>query len=440
MMDGNEKQEIIIVKRPAHGDHGHHGGAWKIAFADFMTAMMALFLVLWLINAANEETKKSVASYFNPVKLVDRNRSEKGLEEAGGPTEINIDDGAATCSCEAEGGEKTEQKGMEENQGGLIEEEAFFADPAETLEEIVTAHALMQEESLFNTELDQPAPEETFGTPDEPKFIDPFSPDYWAALETENAADIQAGEDSGSDVANQEMIEAATTPIPTERPLRPEGELVEDMSETQETEEVQEIDTGMTASYEENDEALPSTEEMSPPEMTAPIDEMQTAKELAEQASPVEELAAQLDEEFIRILDEIGLDADQVTLVATEKSVSISLADNLDFSMFGIGSAVPSAELVNAVSLIGNSLVGKSVEVSIVGHTDGRPYSSGQYDNWRLSSARAQATLYMLERGGLSKQDIRSIAGVADRQLRNAEDSFAPENRRIEILVEFESS
>ena len=75
MMESNEKQEIIIVKRGGHGDHGHHGGAWKIAFADFMTAMMALFLVLWLINAANEETKKSVASYFNPVKLVDRNRS-----------------------------------------------------------------------------------------------------------------------------------------------------------------------------------------------------------------------------------------------------------------------------------------------------------------------------------------------------------------------------
>jgi chemotaxis protein MotB len=46
----------------------------------------------------------------------------------------------------------------------------------------------------------------------------------------------------------------------------------------------------------------------------------------------------------------------------------------------------------------------------------------------------------MLERGGLSKQEIKSIAGVADRQLLNTDDSFAPENRRIEILVEFKSS
>ena len=82
--------EIIIVKH-AHGDHdeGHHGGVWKIAFADFMTAMMCFFLVMWLINAANEQTKAAVASYFNPVKLIDRNSSRKGLEDIGdGPNAI----------------------------------------------------------------------------------------------------------------------------------------------------------------------------------------------------------------------------------------------------------------------------------------------------------------------------------------------------------------
>ena len=46
-----------------------------------MTAMMCFFLVMWLINAANEQTKAAVASYFNPVKLVDRNTSRKGLED-----------------------------------------------------------------------------------------------------------------------------------------------------------------------------------------------------------------------------------------------------------------------------------------------------------------------------------------------------------------------
>jgi len=44
------EQPIIIVRRRAKGHGGHHGGAWKVAFADFMTAMMALFLVLWLVS------------------------------------------------------------------------------------------------------------------------------------------------------------------------------------------------------------------------------------------------------------------------------------------------------------------------------------------------------------------------------------------------------
>lgn len=75
------KNEIIIIKRHAAHHEGHHGGAWKIAYADFMTAMMAFFLVMWLINAANEETKAAVASYFNPVQLADEKPSEKGLKE-----------------------------------------------------------------------------------------------------------------------------------------------------------------------------------------------------------------------------------------------------------------------------------------------------------------------------------------------------------------------
>ena len=72
--------EIIIVKR-GHDDHDdHHGGVWKIAFADFMTAMMAFFLVMWLINSSNEQTRKAVASYFNPVKLMDTTTNPKGIK------------------------------------------------------------------------------------------------------------------------------------------------------------------------------------------------------------------------------------------------------------------------------------------------------------------------------------------------------------------------
>jgi chemotaxis protein MotB len=58
------KPRIIVIKRPRKSGHGRHGGAWKVAYADFVTALMALFIVLWLMGA-DEETKKAVSSYFN---------------------------------------------------------------------------------------------------------------------------------------------------------------------------------------------------------------------------------------------------------------------------------------------------------------------------------------------------------------------------------------
>lgn len=57
----------IIIKRIKKADHGgHHGGAWKVAYADFVTAMMAFFLLLWLLNVTTDEQKKGIADYFEP--------------------------------------------------------------------------------------------------------------------------------------------------------------------------------------------------------------------------------------------------------------------------------------------------------------------------------------------------------------------------------------
>ncbi len=60
---------IIVVKKIKKGGHGHHGGAWKVAYADFVTAMMAFFLLLWLLNATTEEQKRGISDYFAPVAV-----------------------------------------------------------------------------------------------------------------------------------------------------------------------------------------------------------------------------------------------------------------------------------------------------------------------------------------------------------------------------------
>src|SRR3954466_12027282 len=81
-MSDDEPTEIVIIRRRHGGDEdGHHGGVWKIAFADFMTAMMAFFLVLWIVNSTSKETRSSVARYFNPVRLAESSPARKGLQD-----------------------------------------------------------------------------------------------------------------------------------------------------------------------------------------------------------------------------------------------------------------------------------------------------------------------------------------------------------------------
>ncbi|QDH16243.1 flagellar motor protein MotB [Swingsia samuiensis] len=70
----------IIIKRIEVIEGGHHGGSWKIAYADFVTAMMAFFLVMWLINATTDEQRKGIANFFNPL----------GMQSTAPSTESNI--------------------------------------------------------------------------------------------------------------------------------------------------------------------------------------------------------------------------------------------------------------------------------------------------------------------------------------------------------------
>src|ERR1700743_1829846 len=63
---GNELP-VIIVKKKKKGGHGHHGGAWKVAYADFVTAMMAFFMVMWILGM-DQNLRNSIEGYFaNPV-------------------------------------------------------------------------------------------------------------------------------------------------------------------------------------------------------------------------------------------------------------------------------------------------------------------------------------------------------------------------------------
>jgi chemotaxis protein MotB len=83
----------VIVRKARHHGHAHHGGAWKIAYADFVTAMMAFFMLLWIIGATNEDQRKGIADYFTPTVIQMKNSG--GSNGIMGGRSLTAEDGMA---------------------------------------------------------------------------------------------------------------------------------------------------------------------------------------------------------------------------------------------------------------------------------------------------------------------------------------------------------
>lgn len=111
-----DARQPLIVKKIIVQAAGHHGGAWKVAYADFVTAMMAFFLLLWLLGATTEEQRKGLADYFTPtlVKLKEQSAGSNGLLGGSSITDVDAYPNAAgqtgtqtlTIPREAKGGPK----------------------------------------------------------------------------------------------------------------------------------------------------------------------------------------------------------------------------------------------------------------------------------------------------------------------------------------------
>ncbi|MBB5704911.1 flagellar motor protein MotB [Sphingopyxis panaciterrulae] len=82
----------IIVKKVVEAAHGgHHGGAWKVAYADFVTAMMAFFLLMWLLGATTEKQRKALADYFAPTIVQTKQDTAGSTGLFGGDSLVDVD-------------------------------------------------------------------------------------------------------------------------------------------------------------------------------------------------------------------------------------------------------------------------------------------------------------------------------------------------------------
>jgi chemotaxis protein MotB len=128
MAGQNGAAPIIIKRKKVISGGGHHGGAWKVAYADFVTAMMAFFMLMWLLGATTEKQRKGIADYFNPTIPV--NRVSGGGDGAFGGDSIFTDNTLARNGT----GMSAASPGRESKSGGSVgstEGEAKGADDSE---------------------------------------------------------------------------------------------------------------------------------------------------------------------------------------------------------------------------------------------------------------------------------------------------------------------
>ncbi|MEM7695135.1 MAG: flagellar motor protein MotB [Pseudomonadota bacterium] len=450
--------EIIILKRPDEHEEKKKGGVWKIAHADFMTAMMAFFLIMWLVNATDEEIKKSIANYFNPINLVAAPTPQRGVMEPEDeiPPDSGEDEGQPVGET-PNGASSPGDRGANEGGGnvevgnerrmassGALEEtdNAAFNDPFAT---IASAAADIDPEDPVAVDAPQSTVGVTGATQQTEDVRDPFDPAYWQTIPQRPAQTLRPGRSDSADTPPPNAVIDATAPRPRGDDPDPEVAVGAPESVARSTADVTAALSEGTADVSRSVGPRSTLAEQilaEAGEATAPARANAPDAALTDAGAPaddgedpfsVEARARAASQALEAALEGV---AAEVSLTAGERAVLVSLTDENAFSMFPIGSSTPSSSAQRLFERVGGVLAGRDGAIVVRGHTDARPFRSGTSDNWMLSFARAHATKEALRTGGVAEQRFVRVEGLADREPAMREDPFADENRRIEILYQ----
>ncbi len=441
--DTNAHELVLIRRRAASEEGGHHGGVWKIAYADFMTAMMAFFLVMWLINSTDQRVLTQVANYFNPMRLTDSTPHSRGLNtvesgeqgKQGKQTSVgdpkDMHKGKEKAQDKSEANPPAPKSDAKEDASttntARYTEQALFSDPYGVLARIAAEAP---------TDAVPAAGKETRNASD--AFRDPFDP-----------AALHAAPDKRSTKTKAKIGPPAKEAVVG--PLGGEAKTEQDTNATPKV--VQGPEAQKLAPAAGGEAKTPRDHAALLREAAAPADKanelaVQEALKAAKQAEAqkaeaqkaeaqkaLSEEAAKIENDIRRVASQLQGSIPNINVTVAEDGVLISLTDDYDFGMFAIASAEPRPAMVVIMEKIAKIVQTYPEQLIVRGHTDGRPYRSGSYDNWRLSTARAHMAYYMLVRGGVDEKRFERVEGYADRSLRVSGDPDAAQNRRIEILL-----
>jgi chemotaxis protein MotB len=412
-MEEQAHPQIIIIKRRGGHEEEHHGGAWKIAFADFMTAMMAFFLVLWIISATDKNTKAIIARYFNPVKLEESARTPKSIRG----------DGSANPALSS--------PDVTPNPDSSLPGDAANDVPPAGKKDIVnTANGLDKPDRR------PPGSAADMGDPASPKatmsegvlFADPYrsldviakagSPNELAVMQRDKADGAAPDADGLADPFRSAAGQPAGAPTPPAPSSSPAPVAEAQASPAPEASPAPQASPAAQAS------PAPSPQAAASP---APSEAKPSA------AAAAARLQKELEQKVGAVVGkQLG---PAIEVKATDEGLLITLTDKLNYSMFALGSAEPQPQVIQAMDAVAGILKARNGTLVVRGYTDAHPYRSATYDNWRLSSARAQMAYYMLTRGGLLESRFERIEGYGDKRLRDPVHPLGAENRRIEVLL-----
>lgn len=394
----------IIIKKKIVNAAGHHGGAWKIAYADFVTAMMAFFLLMWLINATSPDQKTGIANFFTPSNARPSGSGAGGIL---GGTSIMAD--------------------------GL-------ARAAGTPTQVVI--------SLPSTNAD------SMGGPDDGQYTGTNVTDILESM-SEDGVDVMRYPEILADLARQ------TDAREVLRALEAEGidvlthpEIMDQIFESS-TQPPSNVDgsnpigdndiEALPAAVQEaigalTDQDLSNINDSQLEEITAELAEAIAASTGASAAAATEQAAFYRVEEEIRqaIANIPALEQlrDNIRMEQTDEGLRIQIVDAEDEAMFPTGSANMESQTATLVDAIARVIQDVPNDLVITGHTDARPFvSRSSYGNWELSTDRANAARRALIAAGIPEDRIARVVGRADREPLNTDDPNAAINRRISFVV-----
>lgn len=396
---------VIIRRRNGHGHDAPHGGVWKVAFADFMTAMMAFFLVLWIVNSTSKETRSSVARYFNPIKLSDTTPARRGLQD---PRDTDFDASADTT------GRKEQRESPSLN--GPRQQNASNASlhapatPENTNLEAMTPTQVEPRDPKRNTTSVSPSNlidilqlpiglqegrrkiAESNDTPN--SFFDPF--EARRQEPQDKAPSLKQAPGHSAALTRQSGNSEITDPSKIEA-----GALIGDQPKTHITNDDRE-------------------------RRARSIERLEDAKKSLERAIAAFNLGS-----------DSRSGSPRISIVERQDGLLISLIEKAGSPMFTTGSAQVSGGLAQAIGAVARILGDIDNPIVVSGYTDSTPFRGDELGNWRLSALRALAAMENLISHGIPLRRIEKIEGHADRLSTDKKAPIDATNRRVDLLVRF---